>query len=168
MPEHGKHNPFTAEEIETCLFALVAWAGNSKAAADYLKSEKGINISQPTLHSWKSGRHSIRYDEIREKHSQEMEARLAHEMRDVAMLATDAARTAVTIAKANLESGSEKDPARASANLIRVAQSSTDKLLSLTGRPSQITESRNVGEILRSLAAKGVIQIPEASSERAD
>src|ERR1035437_2218973 len=59
-------------------------------------------------------------------------------------------------------SGEEQDPSRAAANASRVAQASVDKLLSITGRPSKIVETRNVQEVLRSLAAKGVIAIPEA------
>lgn len=146
--------------------AMIAWAGNASAASRMLKSE-GLEVGPQTLRSWKMT-HAIRYDELREKHSASMEANLAHEMRDVAALATQATRLAIQKATDKLEENREDDPARAAANLARVSQSATDKLMTLTSRPVQITETRNVGEILRSLAAKGVIQIPveaESTSE---
>jgi len=161
--EHSIHNPFTAEEKERGLMAMIAWAGNAAAAARMLKAE-GLDINHSTLNGWKHS-NAIRYDELREKHSASMEASLAHEMRDVAALASQATRLAIQKATDKLEANREDDPARAAANLARVSQSATDKLMTLTSRPVQITETRNVGEILRSLAAKGVIQIPvEAES----
>lgn len=159
--EHGVNNPFTAEEIETCLHALVAWAGNASQTSRYLKAEKDLDISHVTLNNWKRV-HGPRYDEIREKYTAQIETRLAFEMRETAALAVAATKLGVEKAAEKLEAGKEDDPSRAAANLSRIAQSNVDKLLSLTGRPSRITEDRNIGEILRSLAAKGVISIPDA------
>lgn len=166
MPqEHHSSNPFTAEEIELGLMALVKWSGSATRASRYLKSTGRLDVGVVTLGSWKET-HAIRFDELREKHSAEVEETLAHEMRDVAGLAIAGQRLAIEKATEALEKGWEKDPARAAASLARVSQSATDKLMTLTARPTQITETRNLPEILRSLAAKGVIQIPqEATSE---
>lgn len=162
MPqEHSIHNPYTAEEIETALMALVAWAGNATAAARYLKAEKGLSIRTQTLSGWKQ-KHAIRYDELREKYGGQIEQAITNDLREVIMLGTQAERLAIEKATEALEHGTEKDPSRAAANMARVVQSSTDKLMTLTSRPVTITESRNIGEILRSLAAKGVIKVPEA------
>ncbi len=148
------------EEITTCLFALTAWAGNSRRAAKFLESEKGIKIHQSTLEGWKQS-HGDEYDKIREDYSAQLEGTLANEFRDVARLAVEAQRLAVETAMTQLANGRDQDPARSAANLARVSQSSTDKLLALTGRPTQITETRDVSQILRSLAARGVLELPE-------
>jgi hypothetical protein len=153
---------YSHEEIETGLMAMIAWVGNASAASRYLQSEKQLTISPGTLNNWKQI-HAIRYDELREKYAAQMESQIAHELRDVARLATDVQRLALQRASERLEAGEDDDPSRSAANAARVSQSNIDKLLSLTGRPTQITETRNLGEILRSLAAKGVIAIPETA-----
>ncbi|NBV77933.1 hypothetical protein EBR66_07240 [bacterium] len=63
-------------------------------------------------------------------------------------------RKAVEEAEKRLDRGADTDPARTAAALSKVSQVSTDKLMSLTGRPQVITEERGMSEILRSLAAK--------------
>ncbi len=162
---------FTEAETETALMAVVAWGGNAAAAQRYLAAEKDIEISVTTLCDWKR-RYAIRYDEIREKYSGQLEEQLGHEFREGAMEALGVQRMAVGRARERLESGEEADPARAAANLARVAQSNVDKLMTMTSRPSKITESRNPEEIIRALVGLGVIkvgaeaaEIPEATEE---
>lgn len=157
MPDSPKYNEL---EITTCLVALAAWAGNAKAASSYLENQKDIRIPASTLNQWKL-RFSERYDKIRSTHQNELEGRMVHEMREVSGLALDATRLAVEKAVARLEANKDEDPGRTAANLARVSQSSTDKMLSLSGRPTQITETRNAADILRSLAAKGVLKFDE-------
>lgn len=158
---HSIHNPFSDEEVEMGLMALVAWAGSPTRAARYLKETGKLDVSDSTLRNWKQV-HAIRYTELREKYKDQLEEQLTQELRDVAIIATNAARLAVEKATDALESGEERDPARAAANLSKVAATSTDKVLSLTGRPTQITQTRNAEEIIRSLVQLGVIQVPDA------
>lgn len=141
--------------------ALVAWAGNAAAASRYLGSERHLQVKASTLTAWKHS-HAIEYNELRDKYADQLEEQLAHEYREVARYAVEVQKLALEKAQTALLSGDEKDPARAAANISRVGQSATDKLLALTGRPTQITESRGIEEILRSLASRGVLQIPEA------
>lgn len=141
------------EEITTILMALVAWAGQTGPASNYLKAEKGIAISPSTLTSWKT-RYADRYDELRERHSAQLEGNLANEMREVARLAVEGTRLAVEKSIERLENGKDQDTARSAASLARVAQTSTDKLMTLTGRPKEYTESRDATQILRGLVAK--------------
>ena len=166
MPPKGTSS-FTEEEITSGLMAVIAWAGNAHAASRYLKAEKGLSISPATLYSWKTT-HVVRYDELRDKYAGQLEANLANEMRDVARLAMDVQRVALEKTKVRLDAGEDNDPARSAANAATVAQKMTDKLLSLTGRPTQITETRNLDEILRSLAARKIIQIPEEAVTQAE
>ena len=153
-------SPFSEEDLTTALMSLVAWAGNASAAARYLKSEKGISVSVATLCDWKV-RHGERYDELREKYQAQLEGNLAHELRDCARLAVEVERLALEKTRERLEAGKERDPSRAAANLAMVAAKSTDKLMTLTARPTQITENRDATEILRSLVARGVLTLPD-------
>lgn len=158
---------YTEEDITAGLMAMIAWAGNSQAAAKYLKAEKQIDVPLSTLNSWKRV-HGTRYEELREKYSGEMEASLAHEFRDVARLAVEAERLAIEKATARLRKGEDQDPGRTAANLSRVAQSSTDKLMTVTSRPTQITETRGAQEIVRSLMSRGIIRLPPGEGEGKD
>src|ERR1035437_826872 len=78
---------YSEEEITEGLMAMIAWAGNASAASRYLKSQKQIELPAVTLNGWKTS-HAIRYDELREKYSGQVEAALADERRDSAMQAT--------------------------------------------------------------------------------
>jgi hypothetical protein len=167
------YGPYTQEEIDDALTALIAYAGNATAACQYLKAEGMRAPASSTLAAWSRTRYWERYEELREKVSQGRENTLANNYLDAAHAATEVAMMAVEAARGRLESGRDEDPGRTAANLARVAQSATDKRLSLQGRPTQITETRDLGAILRSLAAKGIIEIPdepaqlvEASDER--
>ena len=74
---------------------------------------------------------------------------------------------AVEAAERMLDTGQDRDPARTAASLSKVSQVSTDKLMSLTGRPTVITETRGMNEILRSLAQKvpGLVVFDGEASE---
>lgn len=150
---------YNEEQITTGLMALIAWAGNANAAARFLRAEKGLKVAPGTLSNWRD-RDLARFDEMREKYAGELEGNLAHEFRDVARLAVEVQRELIEATRKRLKKGEEADPARAAANLMRVAQGSTDKLMTITGRPQEIKETRNLGEILRSLVARGVVQLP--------
>lgn len=152
----------TEKEITESLMAMIAWAGNANAASRALKA-KGISVSGTTLTQWTREKYYDRYDKMREQYAAQLEGQLAHEYRDIARLAVEVEREALEYMREYMKSGKERDPSRAAANAATVAAKMTDKVMSLTGRPTQIVETRNTEEILRSLAAKGVFQLPEAS-----
>jgi hypothetical protein len=150
---------FTQEQVSAGLMAMIAWVGNASAASRALKAEKGLVVSPKTLHEWVRERHFDQYNEMRVKYSEQLETGLANDMRDSVRAAIEVERVAMDKALVRLKAGEDPDPAKTAAHAARVAQSMTDKLLSLTGRPTSIREDRNVQEILRSLAAKGVIDL---------
>lgn len=155
------------EEITTCLMALVAWAGQTTPAARYLKAEKGISVKPTTLKEWMTARYADRFEKMRTEYGRQLEEKLSNDMREVAAFATEGAREAVEAARKRIRAGDEPDPARAAANLATVATKQTDKLLSLTGRPQVITESRNATEMLRGLIAE-FPQVFQLSAEQPD
>jgi hypothetical protein len=155
---------YTEEQVTQGLMALIAAAGSAPTAAKYLQNEKKLEITADALNGLRR-RNGARYDEMREKYRGQLEANLVHENRDLARLAIEGQLEAVAKARAMLASGQDRDPARTAANLSRVSAAATDKMLSVSGRPSQITEQRGLQEVLRSLAAKGVLQLPKETME---
>lgn len=144
---------YTQEEITRGLMAMVAWAGKAVDASKSLK-EQGLDVPTSTLRTWIQTTHSDEYQELRSKYAHKLEEALVRDMREVAIRATRAQQKAVEEAEKRLERGADTDPARTAAALSKVSQTSTDKLLALTGRPTAITETRGLNEILRSLAQK--------------
>jgi len=163
----GPAAPYSQEDIDWCLQALVAWAGNSNAAHTWLEAHaEGRRVpSKGTLINWRKTLHWERYEQLREQWGSLRERAIANDMRDVAAAAVDAQMLAVERAKERLEADRDSEPARTAAALAKVGQVSVDKLLSLTGRPTTITENRNVNEILRSLVAKGVLALPDEPAQ---
>ena len=155
--------PYTDEEIDWALSALVAYAGDATAAVRYLDSVAGERHVPPaeTLEDWSHGVHLERYEKAREQWSGLKEKTLAGDMRDAAVEAVRAQRLAVRKAVEKLEANEDPFPASSAASLARVAQSNTDKLLALTGRPSEIREDRSTVEAVRSLVALGVFKLPD-------
>ena len=159
---------FSEAEVTECLMSVIAWAGNHAAAHRQLTAEGKRVPSASTLTNWTRETHAGRYNELREKYAQQLESQLAHEYRDVARLAVDVQRKGLEKAMEALEGNRDRDPSRTAANSATVADKMTGKLLALTGRPTSIREDRNLNEILRSLAAKGVIDIPKDGDEPVD
>jgi len=106
------------------------------------------------LRTWVESTHREQYEELRSKYSDKMEAILINNYRELAVRTSMVQRKAIEEAEKRLDRGADTDPARTAAALSKVSQVSTDKLMSLTGRPTVITEERGMSEILRSLAAK--------------
>ena len=150
----GPSQPFTQSQIDDALTAMIAFAGNVTLAIRYLKQEGKRAPSPTTLNIWAKTTHWQRYEELRETYSQKVEQTIANDMRDATRAAVEVQRLAIEKTKERLEAGKDDDPARSAANLSHVSRSATDKMLALLGRPSQITETRDATEILRSLVTR--------------
>jgi hypothetical protein len=155
----------TEEDITTGLLALIAWAGNASAACRSLKAEGKMDLKPDTLTNWARGKHTERYNELREKYHEQIEAQIVHDLREISGQAIQVERLALEKAHAKLKRGGDDDPARTASHAARVAQSSVDKMLSLSGRPTSIREDRNATEIVRGLIAKGVLSMPKERPE---
>ena len=158
-PKRGSPG-YPQDVVDKCLITLVSCNGNKQATLRLLK-EDGITITDKTLTDWVRRKHADRYQEIREGRAAAQERLLARNMLDVAGHALEAEDLAITKAQERLEANEETDPARAALNLARTKQIAIDKMLTLTGRPQQITESRDVTEVARALVALGVLKPPD-------
>jgi uncharacterized protein YeaO (DUF488 family) len=162
MPPKGE-SLFTEEDITRSLMAVIAWSGNVRAAHRALTAESHNCPAEGTLREWTKEKYAARYNEMREKYTDQMEASLAHDFRDAARQAVELQLLAIQKAKDKLHT--DNDPSRTAANAATVADKMTGKLLAITGRPTSIREDRNVDQLLRSLTAMGVLQPPPEPPE---
>lgn len=157
-----------SEESETpldgWLLALVACNGRARKAERLLKARGVHHVDASQLHRMKV-EHQARYEQLRAEHAPDLEKRLASGLRDTSMLASEAMQEAVKKAIDRLEAGEDPDPAKTAANLATVQDKSTRTMLTLEQRPTSITENRNVNELIRTLAATGIIELPAESAE---
>jgi hypothetical protein len=161
----AQSSKYTLKEIDTALTVVASLSGNYTRAAKVLREEHGMSVRHTTLSLWRRDTYADRYEDIREQLRPQIEKQLVDSLLDIATLATDAEREAIALAQRRLKTGEEDDPARAAANFARVVQSSTDKMLALQGRPSHISETRGVAEILSGLVAMGVLEPPDKPEE---
>lgn len=153
--------PYTAQQIDDCLTALIAWNGNATAAVRYLKGEKKRAPAAPTLSKWARVDEWERYEQLRERLADGREKQLAHDFMEAAARARDVAFMAIDQAEERLEQKKDPEPAKTAAALARASQSFTEKGLTLQGKPSRITETVDVEARVRKLVAMGVIHLPD-------
>ena len=105
------------------------------------------------------------YDELRERYAPQLEAEVVRQLRETAIYAGVVQRKAIEAAEERLDARKDIAPAQTAAALAKVSSSATEKLLALTGRPTQITEHRTLEEIVRPLIAQGVLQLDAGDGE---
>ena len=143
--------------VDEYLLALVACNGRCRKAERLLEARGVHHVKAAQLYDFKQ-QHQARYEELREQHGPDLEKRLTNGLRDTTMLAAEAMQEAVQQAMKRLEDGNDPEPAKTAALLATATDKTTRNMLALSGRPTQITETRNVEQTMRALAA----QFPQA------
>lgn len=154
MPGPAGFMPFSQEEIEDGLTALIAYDGSAYPAVRYLKQQGKRAPSPPTLKQWSQTTHRQRYEELREQFAAQREAQVANDWLDVSSAALQHVQTALEKEAKRLETGKEEDPARAAANMAKIAALGVEKRLTLQGRPTSIKETRTPEQVMAGLVAK--------------
>ena len=147
-------------KVDEALMAVVVYAGKYTVAHRAL-AERGIDVSVQTLRNWCLTSHTSRYQELRDMYAAQLEQQLVGDLRDIAVQSVEVSQLGLERARENLEEKKDPDPARTAMYASNTAKSSIDRMLALSGRPTRIVEDRSLNEILRSLAAKGVLELPE-------
>jgi hypothetical protein len=153
--------------------ALVAIAcfPDLKQAKQYM-SEQGYDLSIPALETIRRNK-GPELEKVREEVAPKLEASLANDMLDNARIATEVERLAIERTKTLLAEGRIADPSRVARDLSQIKTQSIDKRLALQGRPTQITEHRDVSELVNALVGMKVAEVvevgalPEATDEEA-
>lgn len=149
-------NQFPPEVVTAVLTDLVAAGGVAKRIE---KKWEGT-VTYQTICQWKRETHFAQYREIEERYGRELEELLVVQARANAMRAGEI--EAELIEKMLTVEG--RDAPQALRAITDAKTKNVDKMLSLTGRPSQITESRDMGAILESLARLNVIKVVEPAA----
>lgn len=162
---------YTPEQITQGLTALALAGGNSVTAEAQL-AELGCPIPARTLCAWRTDQHPERYRDICNEVAPQIEARVIHLQRELAVRATETALLAADLERDRLSKGDVKDAASSARNLSTVAGIAVDKIMSLTGRPTSVIEHRTVDESLNKLKRLGLVvegtaeEIPATTAEK--
>lgn len=155
-------DPQNVIELQLGLTALVLRGGSTKEAAADLQTQ-GFAVSPKMLSALKRD-HKKEYNEVAERLKGDVEEGIIHRLRDTVIMAESAERKALEIALSELERAEVNhnlrptDAAITANNIANIKSKSIDRLLTLTGRPSSIIESRDAETLLRKLQISGVMK----------
>jgi hypothetical protein len=152
-------------DVERAITAMIL-SSTLEDAVDVLKLQ-GVVTTVEHLRVWRDRDPAIRerWEKRRQELAPQIEAELANNLLDNAQRASAVITVAIAKTEELLEAGKVGDPARVARDLSQVVAQSVDKRLSIQGRPTQITEHRDIGEIVRQLQAKGVIEVIDGTAE---
>ena len=159
LKDHG----FDFQDRVTMLLQLARFGSNMARTKRALAHEHGLLVETKMLREL---RDSEDYEAFRKQFGMIMELRLVDEARSNAYAAANAERLAIEQAVARMEKdASSQSPRLGAAELAGIANSmasikakNVDKFMAMTGRPTQITEHRDAGQIIEALVRKGVLK----------
>jgi hypothetical protein len=143
------------------MLAVIATTSWPDAVA--LLADQGHTIGETTLRQWCKDTHAVEFEKLREDWAPKIEAQLANDLLDTARLASAVEHLALQKAHEQLENGNAREPSKIARDASQVKSQSVDKRLALQGRPTQVTERRDVGEIVKALVGMKVLKIEVAT-----
>jgi hypothetical protein len=148
---------YPMEKVVECLTVLVEHRGNVRAASEHL------DVSPTTIQKWAQETYADRYRQIEERYGLEIEQQIVMEARETAATAARATRMGVEQVVKEIEAGELKgrELAQATYALAKIMGTNVDKVLTLTGRPTNPGKgsvSDALG-IVRELEASGLITV---------
>lgn len=149
----------TPQDVINALSTVVACHGSINKAAEV------TGITAATLSRWKAA-YPRRYAALHDTVSRELEEDGIRYGREMILKLHEAEELALEKTVDALKEGNVRDPAGTLQRLATTRGITTDKLMTLTGRPTSITENRSVEEILRALRAKAGIVAEVIESEK--
>lgn len=150
----------TLEIIIKALTVLAYKAGNVSGTCKQLK-EEGITVSATALTNWRDNEYAEDYKRIRQNFASKFEDEIALDMREIAGMGIAVQRRAIERADEELgRQTTAKDASQTALNMSRLVKDNVEKLLVLTGRPSEITDDRSARSAYNALVAKGILKKP--------
>lgn len=151
----GTH--YSPAQVDAALLAL-ATTGSGRLAAQQ------VDVPERTIQDWRH-RYAQRYQELADKHQRQIEDVIVQQARDTAIMAGDIERQVLERLSTQVDSLDAKDAAATVRNLSTAKGINVDKLLTLTGRPSQVTEHRSTDDLMRKLESLKVKAIDATAEE---
>ncbi len=154
----GMDTGYTMEQVVEALTTLVNCRGNLTRAAE----QTGIHAN--TLSTWSQERYPERYMEIEDRFGREIEQQIVMEARDIALKAGQAERVGIEKVMEEIENGSltGRELAQATYALSKIKSTNVDKVLALTGRPTNPQGKGSVTDalaVVRELQSSGLLQV---------
>lgn len=147
---------YSPEQITQALMAMVACGGDARLAAEELIDDE-FQVPVATLRRWKSETHADRYMRLEEKYGAELEEITIGKLRKNADRAAEV--EAGLLEEMTAEKVAPEMRPQALRAVADVKAKSVDKLLALTGRPSDGKTSTDTAALIRSLASKGLVKL---------
>ena len=171
MGQHGKSVVGTKPvDMELIYASLIAYPRDEDAIS--FMEEHGYEISEAKMAVFRRGCTELTtspyYEPFQKRRAElapKLEAKLVGDLLTNAQRITTAEGYCIEQVENQLREGECKDPARTMRDLSQVRTQAIDKRLALEGRPTQISEHRNVDEILRALQAKGLVDTETTAIE---
>jgi hypothetical protein len=151
---------YAEEDVIAGMLAVIAHTSYSDAVRAL--NADGRDVSEETLRRWCKDTKSVQFEKLREEWGGKIEAQLANNFLDNARYAAQIERQALEAVKKSLDDHTAREPAKIARDLSQVKSQSVDKRLALQGRPTQITERRDLNEIVRALVGMKVAVVQEA------
>lgn len=140
----------SADDIERGLTALAMAGDNSIRAAEL------IGISASTLRNWRLA-HADRYEEIRLQRAPELERLIGNEARSLAIRYAAVEHQALDTAESKIGEANLTELSGLLKAAVIGKGVNLDKMLTLDGRPTNITEHRSRDDIFRELERDGLV-----------
>jgi hypothetical protein len=164
-PKRRQQGSYTQEEITRALVEVAACSGNSHMAARNLEADDDApSVPQQTLWAWSRRERVEEYERIRQDALPAITQQAAEQHMHLARLQADYATEAATLIKDKLPSMEDKDLINAMGKLDIGSGIHTEKAQLLSGQPTHRVE-RQASEVLRGLAARGIVVDAEVISE---
>lgn len=144
---HGRRN-FTPDQRDAALLAVIMSGGR------VVQTARELDMNHETLRSMVD-RNRERYEELQRKHGPELEARAVANLQAFVVRAEEAKYIALDATVATLESGGSKNPGQDLKNIAVAQGISVQKVLELSGRPTQTIQHRSLAEAVARLQQLG-------------
>lgn len=144
---NGRRN-FTPDQRDAALLAVIMSGGRVKQTA------RELDVNYETLRSMVDRNHE-RYEELQRKHGPELEARAVANLQAFVARAEEAKFIALDASVAQIEAGESKSPANDLKNIAVAQGISVQKILELSGRPTQIVQHGGLAEAMARLRQLG-------------
>lgn len=156
---------YTAQQVTAALMQLVANRGNVRKTAEELVDD-GFQVPESTLRAWKNDVHSEQYTRLEEQYGKELE-REAIEMARSTMLRTANLETRVLDRIDDLLDPDKpgtidaRDLPQTLRSLTDTKAKTTDRLLSLTGRPVQPKDpaGNDLAQLVLGMVDRGLVRL---------